>query len=1140
MASTINFENYVKRFRESMRGIQRILYIGTSIDMTKNPALAGLPWKCIYTSSTSESLAETLSQANERQIRLIRTIEDYDKATTKLDQHNPLLIYINGAEPQDAELEDLDAEFDRQENQKALRNTLGLMLKSELMIELIIVGYDPNNEREISPEDLYRNARALSDNRLYFFGLSEEAEKDKHITSLVDKGIATVFSQDLGIALEQSANRIRREEERFSAEEPEESSLRETVYINGSPVLLNKRLCYDFEKYGRILSIAEMYTGTITRAMQVDYFYQFLKRSSNAPQWYGYAKRNGFAVKRDFEEELYRAVIDGIESNSNTPIILAGQSSSGKSVALGSLAFRLFQERKYPVLFINNPEIVFSAGSQAAIALDNLLLEIREKGGYALVILDWSLYSLRNNAVRSISDRYYNRSQKALFVASAMIAPKDNRYRIVQAPIELSDSEKKSFKELVIDKGHLPRNRVERWMEHYGEESGLLSLMYTLIYELHPQLESGIRQEISKGIEDTKEIINDMEDPIPIKRGMNAITAQLLEMFPEYAPKETEKESGTRIKEVISNSLQLFSESVAVASLFKLRMPLTMATHILQIPECENRKAYRDVVLNAPWLVYAMDDDKYAPGEYYVEFRAPIDARVFLTSLNMTKPRMMEIVADIIRTVKKEKDTFYTTEIRFLERLIRMIGPNSDDPAVKENWYTTYGKGCPSVIAALSELRENGIVEPQLVAQEITYIREYYGNEQQADLSLRIDWLQKAIRIARDILSMVERPNIETSHWVPGLIDSITVESIFAELQLERWHKQAEDYGISYDNTSAPILYSYSTRCQKLKEVINAQPENSYAYTALLSCFLAQYEDVIYSAAIDADTFRNMSDVLEIVDMTAASIPAVELNEFYQARKADFLRVFDEACGSGRTDKYFNELLEMGSAVGVYIKARTIIRAANITFNEPLNRSAEKSCKAALDLLENEEYESVVKTNAACQSMRLQLTWLYFNKFPLFRHERQTTKLTDSQWTQLYEICVSFEENIIKKQPECTYRATVYYLLALASAQLRDYEEAVNIWRKVREDDFYDTGRQNTWHVLCKPDGSPMQFTGTFNRGAISEQSIYIKEMQRKVFYRSLQSINKSDTSGEASNLCIGTSFRGFRAFAENREKVRE
>ncbi len=33
MASSVNFENHIKRFIESMRGVQRVLYIGTDIDM---------------------------------------------------------------------------------------------------------------------------------------------------------------------------------------------------------------------------------------------------------------------------------------------------------------------------------------------------------------------------------------------------------------------------------------------------------------------------------------------------------------------------------------------------------------------------------------------------------------------------------------------------------------------------------------------------------------------------------------------------------------------------------------------------------------------------------------------------------------------------------------------------------------------------------------------------------------------------------------------------------------------------------------------------------------------------------------------------------------------------------------------------
>lgn len=1139
MASQINFENHVKRVMESMRGIQRILYVGTRIDMKEYPALARLPWRCIYTVSREENLAEVFSLVNERQVKTVRTKEEYDKAGNKLDNKNPLLVYINGYAPQVGNLDDLDAEMELESNRAALRDSLGMLLRSELMVELTVVGYDPANPKEISPKEMYTLLSTLSDNRLYFYGLSEAEESDRYIAGLVNKGIVTVFSQNLGVELERISKKLGGvEETAFEQQEP--TDLNNTVYINNSPVSLSQSLCYDFSKYGRILSVSEMYPGTITRAMQVDFFYQFLKRSPNSPQWYGYAKRNGFAVKRDYEDELYKQVIEGLETNSDTPIILAGQSSSGKSIALAALAYRVFQEHKYPILFVNNPDVSFAAGSPAALALDNILKEIRDNGGQALVILDLSLYSLRNNAIRSISDKYYNRGQKVLFVASAMNAPeKDNRYKCIQAKITLSEKEKKAFRDLVVDKGKLPRNKVENWMREHDNDPGLLSLLYTLLYDLHPQLESGIRQEISKGLADTKEQILELDNPVPMKKEMTAIAAQLARLFPELVIQEDGDDFGQDAKHHIIESLQFFSESVAVASLFKLRMPLTLALRLLNIPECQNRHTYRDVVLNAPWLAYAMDDDKYAPGEYYVEFRAPIDAKVYLASIDKSNPDMMETVAGIIRSIKNT-DSFYTSEVRFLERLIRMIGPNSDDPNVKVGWYSSYGRGCSSIISALSELRDSGIIEPLLVAQEITYIREYYGNDSQPDLAVRIDWLQKAIQIARETLEMVDRPNVETSNWNQGLIDSITVESIFAELQLERCYTHAEANQVSYDQSNAPVLYSYTTRSKILLEVINSQPENSYAYTALLSCFLAQYEDVIFSAAIDAETFKSMSDVLEVVDMTAANIPAVEHNEFYQAKKNEFLRVFDEACGSGRAEKYFNELLEMGSAVGVYIKARRILREANIKYNEVLEMGSESACKQALALLEDDAYASIVSTHAASQYMRIQLTWLIYNKKPLFQHERQTTHLSERQWSHLYSICRLFKENIIDRQSECPNRAAVFYLMALACAQLGDYEEAVAIWQKVHESDFYDTGRQNTWHVLCHSDGTPKLFTGTFNRGVMREQRIYIKEMQRPVFYKSLQSINKSESSGDAVDLCIGTSYLGFRAFAKNRETWRD
>ena len=129
-------------------------------------------------------------------------------------------------------------------------------------------------------------------------------------------------------------------------------------------------------------------------------------------------------------------------------------------------------EHKYPVLFVNNPDITFSADSPAGIALDNILKEMKDHGGCILVILDWSVYNLqRNHIIDDLSRKYNNRGHKVLFVASAMYADKvTDKDHIVQAPSALTEKEKKAFKDRLIEKGKLPRNKVEKWMQQWMQQ----------------------------------------------------------------------------------------------------------------------------------------------------------------------------------------------------------------------------------------------------------------------------------------------------------------------------------------------------------------------------------------------------------------------------------------------------------------------------------------------------------------------------------------------------------------------------------------------------------------------------------------------------------------------------------------------
>src|SRR5690606_8220151 len=81
-------------------------------------------------------------------------------------------------------------------------------------------------------------------------------------------------------------------------------------------------------------------------------FRRFLSSTNVLPDWDGYSQ--GFAFERDFYKKLKSTVVNIYTTRdvAEKPIILFGQTSSGKTVSLGFLTYELRKEYKYPVLFI--------------------------------------------------------------------------------------------------------------------------------------------------------------------------------------------------------------------------------------------------------------------------------------------------------------------------------------------------------------------------------------------------------------------------------------------------------------------------------------------------------------------------------------------------------------------------------------------------------------------------------------------------------------------------------------------------------------------------------------------------------------------------------------------------------------------
>lgn len=1147
MAQQITFKNHLKKFNELMLGGPVILYVGADYNIGDFPVLAGKPWSRIYTCRQDESLPMQFHK-DTRQVRIITSYEEIRRDSRALDKRNPMLIYLAGTKPLPVDC-DPDAEDDFDRNQEQLVQTIPAIMQNTFST-LFLVGYHADSEKDLSAKTLYSALRHLGDRSVYFYGADEQTLNNKYIRALIKQEIAVAFTENLGAELQACATEVDDEDfdEEFSFAAASSADQRYTFFANKRICQVDKNLFYNFGGIGTLLTVGALNYPPISNTMVPLYFYDFLKNSPTSPQWYGYMPRNGFSIRRDFESTLVKTVEDDLErrrdSDDTKPIVLCGQTGSGKSIALANLAYRIFQQRKYPVIYMTNPDLDFSPSTEACNALCALLENLEEQGAErVLVIWDCSVYNLhKRSSIQQLLLSCANRGRKVTVVASAMEQAKPQElkrsYHLIDAPILLIPEERTALKELVVKKGKLHDVQVQKWMDSNRDDDNLLSLLYSLLYWIHTPLERGLRQEIRKSVDDINEEIGQIQLADLPKRQLTAIEQAFAEKGIFSQGDEKRREDLESWRKDLQANLVFFWNCLAVSSQFKLRMPTTMAMRLLQASNRDYQRICQEKIFNAPCLLHVEDNNEYSAGEYYVTFRTPAEARMFLNSSHIDEKDQGQIVARLINMVGDEKNPYFSNEISFLEQLIRLIGPNSDVSRVIDN-STAYRKGYPDIINALKGLRKQKqpVVEPILVNQELTYVREYYGSNKQSP-EICIQYLEPEIAFARELLEILKNHKSSEITATPGLINSITVESIFCEEYLQKAYALISSERVSQSTCFCPFNEQFNS----LLAVIDSEPRNSYAYTCLLRCFEFFYQQ---DDADNMTKLKYLSQILEIVEEVDASIPEVSYNNYYQSARQTFNKLFDQATGSHKVDEYFERLLELGSASGIHLRAHLILNEAGIDLSKPLNRSARGACREILDLLEDPSYAGIVSRSSACQYMRLRLKWLYFNQYPIFyeNREQQRTAMTREQWEEILDICCGFVENILEKgTSRIFYKNTIYYLTALSYAQLEEYDQALSAFRSIEEANFNRKGRTWTWHILCDEHRQPKAvFSGVLKRQYYDDRKksgkLYVDQINSLVYYRDLSIIGKAAPSGTVTNLCVGTSYIGFSVIAKNQLK---
>lgn len=939
--------------------------------------------------------------------------------------------------------------------------------------------------------NLYHNQK-----QIYIFNCKK---KDQYLLALESQGIAVIFENSINDYFEEWFD----ESQNYDDQDLVHSV---QLYIEAekkqSPISIESKYLFETESFATLLNIGLLNETKIPESMYKDYFYMFLKNSVREPQWYGY--RYGFNLHRSYEDRLYRKVKKGLENvgkANNKPLLVIGQTGTGKSISLAAIAYKIFEERKYPVIYINDPDLNFYSnveykqkginrkGSPAFNALDALLERLESKGAKAtLLVWDTSSYSTEREKSYRLYQALLARGRKVYLLSTAYELINSNanvfdgdeyveesilnkKFEECNATVEIS-TEVEQLRKILLEKCKMPEIQVNTIINYYAKNSSnYLSMLYQTFDILRGDLSKGVYKEANANLQSLDKILETRINNIVSINNLFAIAMKKIESDLVKAGLVDNIEDNSEIeKHKIEIAKDDFIKCIAVCSQFKQKIPYDFALRILGT---YNEQIIRTLT-RSTFFVITQDDHE----NYEIALRTPLEASMYISAKSMTPLDEIECVVRMLRMMNPSGGYGQQKEVRLCEKIIRIIGPNNPNQEVRNR----YKKGYSEIIHALKALREErNIWEPILISQEITYLREHLGRDATLSTDARIKVLEEAINIADGVLNRIEHFGISM-----GIRNAIIVESANSKLLLCQL-KEIND----------SLLFKEVRR--DLRTVIHYDNFNYYAYVTLLKASVTEYKN-------EGDNIRKielLESMCSVADEIIFENPEIANSEYFQRQVTEIYSLLEN---TDTVKSYIEELVANGSSAGLYVWTRKILIENHVDYKKTIEDSIQQSaCERVYSIFQEERYKAVLCESEPCQYMLLNIVWLMNNKQPIYSDgECWITRMNESTWRELLNICNGFIMKFCNNADNVHQLAkNIKYIKALCLGQLRQYSESISVLKSMDEDSSLGLKRVFTKHMLCEQDGTPRKFIGRLGKYDEVSRSgvIYIDEFGKKPIY---------------------------------------
>ena len=740
----------------------------------------------------------------------------------------------------------------------------------------------------------------------------------------------------------------------------------------------------------------------------------------------------GFAIQRTFEVEFQSRVARALADvgRHHEPVLIHGQSGTGKSLALARLAFKVRSERRYPVLLATRVSRM-----PAVDELDEFCLRAEDVGAEAtLVICDVNAPVSR---YRELLRGFQSRGRRAVVVGSA--------YRLVDEANGSSAARGLLEAPAALDEAELETltRMLKEWtgVTHQSTTStDVLAAVYRLLPDVRPRLAAGLARE-ARAVED------DLRSRGATKRrapptshsalGQALLAARLID------PRALLEDKIEAFMGTMSDSASKAIDYVMMPG--KLDCPVPVNLLMRAVGGSESLVDISSLFSGVDLFRWSSNDDD----DVFVHPRLRLEAELISARRLGTAQAEVAIAIELLGSANPSSHG--SCERRFVLDLVHKLGP--DGPFGRR-----YAPHDLEIARALTDVRERrGVTDPSLMLQEATLRRSALrdaSTARGADPAMVLEEARQVIDLALD-------------EFCGGAGRGL--RRMCANLKVER----AAIYGfravqqLKSGASEDDVWQFYEAARDSTRSAIYAA-DTYHAIDVSLWVPDDLLKGGMWTAERRAELIADVWDGLERVDVGQLEL---DQRERFEERRLKVAQTLDD---NTLEKAALDALQKMGSRAGVFLQARAL--------GGPLwgrgAASADELERARHVVAFMDQHRSEAQDDARCLRYLLRARWIEATRTYLFGEERSPLPGKEDELRGILEVLESLgglEGALGDPRSE--------YLRAVLLWRLQREHAGREIWTALSQDTaFSDPRRIVRHHVWTDSEGRPRSFHGRIIR----------------------------------------------------------